>query len=701
MFQQLDLKNFRQHTELTIDFQQGVVALRGRNEAGKTTVLEAMAYAMFGATALREGLEDVVTWGKKPGDLKVKLDFHLNGIDYRIYRSKSGAEIRTADKVLATGQKEVTGYVETLLGADKDTCTRLMLASQEDIKGALSKGPAAAIELIESLSNLGVIDTIVGLVQTQLPCGSTVSVTSRLTMLEQQAAVPVEDDTGPLQQTYNSATLEQAKKQHVFDDAKKVYDSYLTPANAAQAAVDAHQRLLEEDARASSNYERAKVALHGAVVPKCPSDAEIELLRKRAGDAGYMKRAIAAAEVLGGWQESADPYGGTVAECTAQKARHVTTRDAHTALMNRLNVDIARQESQKITQTACGLCGKDLSDVPEVVTKNGEIDRLVVQMREQVQYLQEQFITENGHVARYDTLLSLDAANRRLHAKAAEFGKLVETTVPCAVEWTGPEELTEVEGNPALDLTTAEAAVRAHHAAVGRQQQLRAAAETANETLLDVRRKIALAEADLADHQTVLEQAAAELQVLNAAETDLRNAQEAVRIAQQALAVAQAGLRERQAARTRLEAQLADARKELAEMEDNNALIDFLRKARPKITDQLWGMVMDTVSSYFSAIRGTQSAVTRADNGFKVDGHNIGGLSGSTKDALGLAIRKALTKTFLPNASFMMLDEPASGCDEDREANMLGLIAGGGFEQVILITHSDLADSFATQVVQL
>lgn len=136
-------------------------------------------------------------------------------------------------------------------------------------------------------------------------------------------------------------------------------------------------------------------------------------------------------------------------------------------------------------------------------------------------------------------------------------------------------------------------------------------------------------------------------------------------------------------------------------MEDNNALIDFLRKARPKITDQLWGMVMDTVSSYFSSIRGTQSVVTRADNGFKVDGHNIGGLSGSTKDALGLGIRKALTKTFLPNASFMMLDEPASGCDEDREANMLGLIAGGGFEQVILITHSDLADSFATQVVQL
>lgn len=701
MFQQLDLKYFRQHEELSINFEQGVVALRGRNEAGKTTVLEAMAYAMFGATALREPLVDVVTWGRKESELKVKLDFHLNGIDYRIYRSKSGAEIRTSDKVLAIGQKEVTGYVETLLGADKDTCTKLMLASQDDIKGALSKGPAAAIELIESLSNLGVIDTIIGLVQTKLTCGTTTSVVARLTMLEQQVAVPVEDDTGPLQQTYNSATLEQAKKQHVFDDAKKVYDSYLTPANAAQAAVDAHQRLLEEDARASSNYERAKVALHIAVVPSCPTDAVVESLRKRAGDAGYMRRAIAAAEVLGGWQETADAYGGTVAECTAQKMRHVTARDAHTALMNKLNVDIVRQESQKITQTACGLCGKDLSAVPEVVQKNDAIDRLVLQMREQVAYLKEQFTAENAHVARYDTLLFLDAANRRLHAKAAEFATLVETTVPCGLEWTGPEELAEVEGDPAYELTQAEATVRAHHAAVGRQQQLRAAAEAANETLLDVRRKIALVETGLEAHHEVLEKAAAELQALNAAETDLRNAQEATRIAQQALAVAQAGLRERQRARDALTAQLAAARAELAEMEDNNALIDFLRKARPQITDQLWGMAMDTISSYFSSIRGTPSVVTRADNGFKVDGHNVAGCSGSTKDALGLSMRKALTKMFLPNASFMMLDEPAAACDDDREANMLGLIAGGGFEQVILITHSDLADSFATQVVQL
>jgi ABC-type transport system involved in cytochrome bd biosynthesis fused ATPase/permease subunit len=84
-----------------------------------------------------------------------------------------------------------------------------------------------------------------------------------------------------------------------------------------------------------------------------------------------------------------------------------------------------------------------------------------------------------------------------------------------------------------------------------------------------------------------------------------------------------------------------------------------------------------------------------------VDGQGIGGLSGSTLDALGLAIRKSLTRVFLPNTGFMMLDEPAAAADPDREANMLGLIATSEFDQVLLITHSDIADSFAANVIQL
>jgi ABC-type transport system involved in cytochrome bd biosynthesis fused ATPase/permease subunit len=66
-----------------------------------------------------------------------------------------------------------------------------------------------------------------------------------------------------------------------------------------------------------------------------------------------------------------------------------------------------------------------------------------------------------------------------------------------------------------------------------------------------------------------------------------------------------------------------------------------------------------------------------------------------------LAIRIALTKTFLPNARFMILDEVAAGMDDNREAALLGLISSCGMEQVILVTHSPLADSFSNNVITL
>ena len=89
------------------------------------------------------------------------------------------------------------------------------------------------------------------------------------------------------------------------------------------------------------------------------------------------------------------------------------------------------------------------------------------------------------------------------------------------------------------------------------------------------------------------------------------------------------------------------------------------------------------------------------DTGFRVDGKPVTGLSGSTLDALGLAIRIALTKTFLPNNDFMILDEPGAACDDNREASMLGTISTAGFAQVLLVTHSVLADTFADNVIQL
>ena len=97
-------------------------------------------------------------------------------------------------------------------------------------------------------------------------------------------------------------------------------------------------------------------------------------------------------------------------------------------------------------------------------------------------------------------------------------------------------------------------------------------------------------------------------------------------------------------------------------MKLHNRVIKRLRSS-PEVARRLWAVVMAAISHYFSLIRGTPTVVVRSEDGFLADGHPVHSYSGSTIDSLGLAIRLALSQTFLPNLRFMLMDEPAAGMD--------------------------------------
>ena len=144
---------------------------------------------------------------------------------------------------------------------------------------------------------------------------------------------------------------------------------------------------------------------------------------------------------------------------------------------------------------------------------------------------------------------------------------------------------------------------------------------------------------------------------------------------------------------------LTTQRNLLVEMQFNNQLLKDVRAARPKVADALWNLVLTTVSAYFSEMRGEEAVGNKG--GFKVNGREVPALSGSTLDILGLAMRVALTRTFLPSAPFIVLDEPAAACDEQRTHNMLAFIAGAGVEQVILCSHDGSSVAVSDAVLEL
>src|SRR5205823_1705472 len=86
--------NFRKHEDLTVHFTSGINTIRADNEAGKSTLLEAIGYAYFGAAGLKEPVDDVVTYGVLTNQLRVEHSFTLAGLMYEIIRSPKGAELR-------------------------------------------------------------------------------------------------------------------------------------------------------------------------------------------------------------------------------------------------------------------------------------------------------------------------------------------------------------------------------------------------------------------------------------------------------------------------------------------------------------------------------------------------------------------------------------------------------------------------------
>ena len=196
MLKLLKTRNFRKLTDFSFRFTPGLQVVRGANEAGKSTMLEAIAYALFGVKACRDSLDQVVTWGQKDTTLKVELVFEYAGVEYTASRAKSGAEINyPGGKV--TGQTETKEFIERLLGVDGAAVGRLMMANQGAIRGALDAGGKATMELIEQLADFDIIDQVIEAITGGLQTGHTSSYEEKVQTAVQKAEALTEAVQAP------------------------------------------------------------------------------------------------------------------------------------------------------------------------------------------------------------------------------------------------------------------------------------------------------------------------------------------------------------------------------------------------------------------------------------------------------------------------------------------------------------------------
>jgi DNA repair exonuclease SbcCD ATPase subunit len=680
----LRLVNFKKVEDDTMVFGKGLTALRGANESSKSTRFQAIVYAFFGARALPLTLAETVTYNKPEASLRVEMDFIFEGSTYKIVRSKSGAVISNGT-VTANGQAEVTKFVEKLFGINADAATKLMIASQNGLRGALESGEA--VPLIERLANIDLIDSLINKIQAQLPCGNTANVVAAIDDLS-KLEKPVLDvsDLEPVLEFANSALSLEELDLAALIASDDVDEGYHTTAIARVVVAEQQRATLE------SALKQAKKDLQ--IVPVKPAISAHSLREKQ-------KIANANIEKLGAYkqflklEQFAQSREGDYDTLWAVNTKGM---EACRKQLSDTREQIATHKAMLITETACGLCGKDLSDVPEVVFKNAKHTEAIAEL--QVSESRDKQVLEGFKAVQdeLNMLRKIDLSVRSLYARLGSYMRIDSRHLPARVTWIAgviPDD---------LDVTDYSNQIKqAEHLKSSYDKSMAVHLNLADRCA-DIERELETCRVDYSIKQ-VSEAALLSKRELGKKITSKQALVYSTRVA------AQEARHKLEQVIYRYETMLDAYTKSLASktileqsllfMQKNNALIKKLREARPVVASRLWAIVLASVSTYFSQIRGEVTSVTRTANSFQANGRAVAGLSGSTLDALGLAIRMALGKTFLPSVGFLLLDEPSAGMDDTREAAMLGLLSTVSYDQVVVVTHSQLCDSFATTVVQL
>lgn len=151
LLHRLFLKNFKRFRDEEIIFSDGITGIVGNNGAGKSSIIEAVFFALYGLKK-GPGLESeyIVSAGAGPKEsCEVRLDFEVGGEDFSVLRSfrrtKSStvhqAQLNRGEALMAEGVTAVEEQVVRLLGMSAADFKNTIYAAQKDLLSLLDETP--------------------------------------------------------------------------------------------------------------------------------------------------------------------------------------------------------------------------------------------------------------------------------------------------------------------------------------------------------------------------------------------------------------------------------------------------------------------------------------------------------------------------------------------------------------------------------
>ena len=711
----LEVHNFKKHASAKWEFGENLTVIRGPNFAGKSSILKAIMYALFGTHAVPGKKAAMVRRGQT--SMFVKLGIELSDARYMIKRTTSGAGVFRGeeDTPIASGESEVNEWVLDHLKVDRKTALHLAVSAQTETAALLSLGAPAINALVEKVSGADQVGILIEKVAEK---------TRGLTTTLEFSQAP---DTEPLIASikYTEEQIQEAEKEiqlaaNVLElrtiELKQASD-LLKGAHEERARINLakshHRSYLKalEDLKTLAIELDEQKTISGSM-PKSSEKLQAKLEELRAEEKAETEKRLLRRQLTGWFKttgqewiegEKKIPELTEVEDAWAKQSEVVDALKSQHDEALQVSSDLRKEHTkvyEALTASSCPTCKRAYDDCQDREHLQSEKARLDDLCRDQGLK-----ITEVG--------TKLAAARSQLNALGQREKSLRALVPPAGYEEIYNQKLEQLEGLPEDNLGLDQAIksvltelseVTAHNRAIEKAQEA-VGRITAKIRKADVEAEEAL---ELAKgHEALLPDLEVIERASDAAAAATRDAQKAFDAAEQRLRVEKLDLKGYQAALSDAQKAADDFKALSAKLGRWNAFRRWLTDNKGRMLSDLWASILAVASEFLTeATSGFATELVRSEAGeFSVveDGEESpcdGGISGGMAAIAGTALKLALIELLPTAPEFLLLDEPSSELNDEYAAALAAALKGRG-KQILLVTHRTGEEYLADQVIEI